>query len=65
MTTHADLVHASINLLLGVLLLVFPRSVVLTLGVPQSDSSFYPSILGAVLIGIGVALVIEWRKNGL
>jgi hypothetical protein len=53
------LVDAIINLILGVLLAVFPRSIVEALGVPNTDATFYPSILGAVLIGIGVALVIE------
>lgn len=59
------LVDASINLLLGVLLLVFPRTVVESLGVPPSESGFYPSIFGAVLIGIGVALIVEWRQKSL
>jgi hypothetical protein len=54
------LVDAAINLILGVLLVTFPRSVVDLLGVPHSDATFYPSILGAVLIGISVALVIEY-----
>jgi hypothetical protein len=57
------LVDAIVNLILGVLLATFPRSVVDFLGVPHTDATFYPSILGAVLIGIGVALVIEcYRK---
>lgn len=50
---------AIINLGLGVLLLVFPRGVVRFLGVPDADSAFYPSVLGAVLIGIGIALLVE------
>ena len=60
------LVDALINLILGILLATFPRSVVDLLGVPHSDARFYPSILGAVLIGIGVALVIEYfrKPNG-
>ena len=54
---------ALINLILGVLLATFPKTVVDFLGVPNIDATFYPSILGAVLIGIGVALVIEcYRK---
>jgi hypothetical protein len=59
-------VDALINLVLGVLLATFPRSVVYLLGVPETDVTFYPSILGAVLIGIGVALLIEYfrRPNG-
>jgi hypothetical protein len=57
------LVDALINLILGVLLATFPRSVVEFLGVPDTDVRFYPSILGAVLIGIGVALVVEHLRK--
>ena len=53
------LIDAGINLLLGLLLLIFPRSLVDLLGIPGVESAFYPSILGAVLIGIGVALLME------
>ena len=52
-----------INLVLGCLLVTFPASVVSALGVPGSDSAFYPSILGAVLLGIGIALLIEIVKG--
>ena len=48
---------------LGVLLAAFPESVVDLLGVPASSTKFYPSILGAVLIGIAVALVIEYVRR--
>ncbi len=56
------LVDALINLLLGVLLLFFPARLVETLGIPAAEHSFYPSILGAVLFGIGLALLIQ-RKS--
>jgi hypothetical protein len=45
------------------LLATFPKSVVAFLGVPESSTKFYPSILGAVLIGIAVALVIEYFRK--
>jgi hypothetical protein len=57
------LVDALINLTLGIFLAAFPKSVVVFLGVPESSTKFYPSILGAVLIGIAVALVIEYRRK--
>ncbi|MGB5286742.1 MAG: hypothetical protein WCB63_09525 [Polyangiales bacterium] len=47
-----------INLLLGVALLCFDP-VADWLGLPASDTAFYPTILGAVLFGIGIALVWE------
>ena len=34
------------------------------LGIPNAEPSFYPSILGAVLFGIGLALLIQKRRGG-
>jgi hypothetical protein len=57
-------IDAAINLALGVLLMFFPRGVMAALGVPVPDTAFYPSILGAVLTGIGLALIVErFRKS--
>jgi len=57
------LIDAVVNLVLGILLMWFPAKVVQVLGIPQSDQVFYPSILGAVLIGIAVALILERRRS--
>jgi hypothetical protein len=51
-------IDALVNLILGVLLLAFPRGLVEFLGLPPAASPFYPNILGAVLFGIGLALLI-------
>ena len=51
-------VDAVANLVLGLLLLSFPGVVVEFLGIPGAESAFYPSLLGAVLIGIGIALLL-------
>ncbi len=58
---------AAINLILGILLMAFPMNLVKALGLPSVYPAFYPSILGGVLFGIGLALLIEsYRKsNGL
>jgi len=56
------LIDAVINLILGSLLLFFPAATASFLGVPPITPRFYPSILGAVLFGIGLALLIE-RTN--
>ena len=48
-----------VNLLLGVLLLCFPWGVASWLGLPEGGSNVYPIILGAVLFGIGAALLLE------
>jgi hypothetical protein len=64
---HAPIlfVDAVINLVLGILLVAFPPAIVTWLGVPMTSEPFYPSILGAVLFGIGIALLVEcFRKPG-
>jgi hypothetical protein len=48
-----------LNLLLGILLIIYPDSAVDYLGVPSAMPAFYPNILGAVLLGIGLALLVE------
>ncbi len=52
-------IDAGVNLLLGGLLLLFPFGIAAWLGVPQTASAFYPTILGGVLAGIGLALLLE------
>ena len=52
-------VDAVVNLLLGAILLLFPVGLVHLLGLPQASTRFYPSILGAVIFGIGIALLLE------
>ena len=53
------IIDGIVNLALGILLLIFPRGIMSALGAPASTSNFYPSILGAVLFGIGLALLLE------
>ena len=57
------LLDAFVNVVLGLLLATFPDSVVQLLGVPATDTRFYTSILGAVLLGIGLALLIEFYRK--
>ena len=57
-------IDAVINLILGALLLSFPLGTAAWLGIPPSDSAFYPTILGGVLVGIGLALLLEaWGRR--
>ena len=58
---HAILltIDGIINLALGMCLMLFPVGVAELLGVPKSSLNFYPTILGAVIFGIGIALLIE------
>ncbi len=57
------LVDFIINLILGILLLAYSNKLAVFLGVPEVESSFYPSILGGVFIGIAVALFIEFLNK--
>ena len=52
-------VDAAINLLLGLPLMLIPTSAARFLGIPVPAQAIYASLLGAVLTGIGVALLIE------
>ncbi|MBC8376121.1 MAG: hypothetical protein H8E26_08735 [FCB group bacterium] len=61
---------ALVNLLLGILILLLPLGRLNFLGLPEVDTYFYSSILGAVIFGIGLALMLEiysnkWRVRGL
>ena len=53
------LIDGIVNLLLGILLLLFPLGIAELFGVPQPNNNFYTTILGAVIFGIGIALLIE------
>jgi hypothetical protein len=61
------LIDALINLLVGVVLLAFRPSLAEAFWIPQAEQSFYPTILGALLFGIGLALLLECggRPKGL
>ncbi|MGD9254062.1 MAG: hypothetical protein PVG92_09035 [Holophagae bacterium] len=52
-------IDAFVNLILGGLLLLFPAGVLDFLRLPQVSHHFYTSILGAVIFGIGLALLVD------
>lgn len=52
-------IDAAVNLILGLPLMLIPTNTARILGLPLPEQAFYASILGAVLTGIGVALLIE------
>ena len=56
-------INSIINLGLGLVLLVFPSRAIALLGLPQTDTNFYVMLLGAILLGIGLALWIDWRNH--
>lgn len=53
------IINAAIDFILGILFMISPNEVVSFFGLPVTYEPFYASVLGAVLIGIGLALVIE------
>ncbi len=57
------LLDAFINIILGIILLVLSPSLIGSLGHPVTEQYFYPNILGAVLFGIGIALIIEFYRR--
>lgn len=59
------IIDAVINLILGFVLLAFPLEVFQFLGLPIQVPPFYASILGGVLVAIGIALLTEhFRGSG-
>ncbi len=52
-------IDSLINLMLGLLLVFFSETLANFLGIPIPQSKFYPSVLGGVLFGIGIALALE------
>jgi hypothetical protein len=52
-------IDAIVNLALGLPLTVVPHSVAEVLGIPVPENPFYPCLLGAILTGIGLALLAE------
>lgn len=58
-------VDGIVNLVLGVLLIFFPAQIMLSLDLPKVETYFYVNILGAVLLGIGIALFLEYFAGNL
>jgi len=57
------IIDGLVNLALGIVLLLFPSSLVAYLGIPGAENSFYPNILGGVLFGIAMALFLESQST--
>jgi hypothetical protein len=48
----------------GLVLAIAPMSAVKVFGLPLTGTSFWPRLLGAVLIGLAVAMFLEARVTG-
>jgi hypothetical protein len=55
-------VDALVNLFLGAALVLAPTGVIEFLGLPAVDNFFYTTVLGAVLVGIGLSLMFSLRS---
>lgn len=56
-------VDGVVNMLLGIMLIFFPAQLMFTFDLPKVETYFYVNILGAVLIGVGIALLLESSKE--
>lgn len=59
------LIDGIVNVLLGILLILFPLGMDHFLRLPSPSTYFYTTIFGAVLVGIGIALFIEYKYSSL
>lgn len=57
------IIDAIVNIILGFFLVFFPLKVVDLLGLPVETPPFYATVLGGVLIGIGIALFLGMEKR--
>lgn len=48
----------------GIVLVLMPGAIIKLLGLPRTDSGFWPRLLGTVLIGLAGALFWEGRSPG-
>lgn len=55
-------IDASVNLLLGLILVLAPAGAIRILGLPNAGTYFYTTVLGSVLIGIGIALLLSLKS---
>lgn len=54
-------IDSMVNIVIGIILLCFPLGIGDYLELPKSNNNFFPTILGAIILGIGIALFIEYK----
>ena len=52
-------VDSTVNFIIGALLMLFAAGILEILGLPQVSHYFYTTILGAIIFGIGIALLVD------
>jgi hypothetical protein len=57
-------IETLLKLAAGLVLVVAPLGTIKLLGLPRTETGFWPRVLGAVLIGLAGALYVEGRTPG-
>jgi hypothetical protein len=57
-------IETLLKLAAGLLLVLAPLSTIKLLGLPRTETGFWPRVLGAVLIGLAGAIYVEGRTPG-
>jgi hypothetical protein len=57
-------IEACLKLGPGLALVAAPRTLARLFGLPSADQPFWPRLLGALLIGLGIASLLEVRMQG-
>jgi hypothetical protein len=57
-------IEACLKLGTGLALIVAPRTLARLFGLPSADQAFWPRLLGALLIGLAAASLLEMRTQG-
>ena len=52
-------IDGMVNVIVGIILILFPLGIAGVLGLPRTSLDFYPTIMGAIILGIGIALFVE------
>jgi hypothetical protein len=64
MQTELLWLEAVLKLAAGGLLLLFPRTLARALGLPPVGETFWPRMLGAIVLGLAAATVLEGHTAG-
>jgi len=57
-------IETLLKLMSGLVLAIAPMSAIKLFGLPRTGTGFWPRLLGAVLIGLAVAMFLEARVGG-
>ncbi len=52
-------IEIALKLSAGLMLLIAPKTLARALGLPPADEAFWPRLLGATLVGLGLASALE------